>query len=267
MGRALLDNQPLGISFTPCLYKRLLGRQCAVADLQSEDPVLFEGLVNLSKHTDTVDSLMMSFETDMEDADGNPITVPLFPGGSELLVTPENLRDYIDAVAKHRLATSDHIKSFVGGFRSLIPSPPYAVEELGALIAGLKIVNADQLISSFAYDGEGDDAHGAPYGYTRSSPQILWLHAQLRRYTQPELRNFLKFVTGTAQVPVSGFEYIVDGRQSRLRIVKEEYEHEHLPKASTCFFVLYLPEYPSEGMLANKLKMAITEGNEVFCRS
>ncbi|KAF2719210.1 hypothetical protein K431DRAFT_286945 [Polychaeton citri CBS 116435] len=72
-------------------------------------------------------------------------------------------------------------------------------------------------------------------------------------------KQLLKFVTAAERIPIGGVE-------SLTFVIKrmDAIDAEWLPTSSTCFGILYLPEYESARVLEEKLSQAIEFGNESF---
>ena len=94
---------------------------------------------------------------------------------------------------------------------------------------------------------------GASFGsFYRGSNEQRWLSEILRTLSQSELRQFLRFVTGSTGVPATGtvyWEVISAGGSGRL------------PRAATCFRTLYLSNYSNRDEMRRKLLMAISEAD------
>lgn len=277
IARAIADHQPLGVSFTHSVYRSILGEAVGLRDLKSDDRELFDSLQQMRSFDEAqMSGLWLTFGiTIFDDYTQKPVTVDLIPDGSNKDVTTTNREEYIDAVVQYRLKTrvSDQVEPFVRGFHSILTiefmqSQQWSLEELHNAITGSLLVDVEDLISNLWYNGEPAPTDGSvnPAGYVRTHTQIQWLHDELRQYSQDQLRLFLKFVTGTDQVPAGGFKDLRNSLNNKaaISIHRRDYEKDRLPTSWTCYFSLYLPEYPDQAELAAKLSYAIGHANGGF---
>lgn len=186
------------------------------------------------------------------------------------------------------------IDSFLDGFHELVPPELISIfdaQELELLISGLPDIDLDDLRAQTDY-----------VGYKASDPQIAWFWSVLRSFSKEEKALFLQFVTGTAKVPLDGFQALQGSEGVRKFNIHKgassscafslplfsprfllfshhpfssrtiplhssphaAYGAHLLPSAHTCFNQLDLPEYPSEEVTREKLLVSIREGSEGF---
>ena len=89
-------------------------------------------------------------------------------------------------------------------------------------------------------------------GYTNDSAAIVMFFKAIDRFSEKQLGKFLQFTTGSAHVPLDGWD-------PQLTIAKLEIDEDYLPlpRAHTCFNRLVLPNYTSYPILLEKLLQAI----------
>lgn len=258
VGKALLDNQIIDAHFTRSFYKHMLGQPLTYRDIEGVDPDFFKNLSwMLENDIDGVLDLTFSEESDFF---GQKSIVELCPNGANTKVTDQNKRDYVDAVARHRMtnAIQPQIHAFLDGFWNVVPRISISLfndHELELMISGLPDVDILDLRSNCEYHG----------GYSASSQVILWFWEIALAMDREQKALLLQFVTGTSKVPVGGFSELqaISGRQ-KFQIHKAYGDEDRLPTAHTCFNQLDLPEYSSKDRLKERLLMAIHEGKEGF---
>eukprot|EP00890_Picochlorum_soloecismus_P001249 jgi/Picsp_1/2124/NSC_05589-R1_ubiquitin-protein ligase 1 len=258
VGKALLDDQVVDVHFTRSFYKHLLGMPLTYRDIEAVDPDFFKNLQwMLDNDIDGVLDLTFSEESDFF---GQKSLVELCPNGASVKVTNSNKRDYVDAIARHRMTTAirPQIDAFLQGFWTVIPRVWLEIfndHELELMISGLPDVDIADLKLHCEYHG----------GYTATSTVIMWFWEVAVAMDQEDRALLLQFVTGTSKVPVGGFGELqaLSGRQ-KFQIHKAFGDTDRLPTAHTCFNQLDLPEYESKERLRERLFMAIHEGKEGF---
>ena len=78
----------------------------------------------------------------------------------------------------------------------------------------------------------------------------------MTKFSHEERSGVLRFCTGSARVPLDGFN-------PPLTITKSEHDDAALPHAHTCFNQLVLPPYATAEAAAKKLLVAV-EGTDGF---
>ena len=70
-----------------------------------------------------------------------------------------------------------------------------------------------------------------------------------------ERKSFVQFLTGCSSLPPGGLANL----HPRLTVVKKEGNDHNYPSVNTCVHYLKLPEYSSEDILKERLKVACKE--------
>jgi len=239
VGKALLDDQVIDAHFTRSFYKHLLGQPLTYKDIEGVDPEFFKNLTwMLDNSIDGVFDLTFSEENDFF---GQKSVIELCPNGANIKVTDENKRDYVDAIARHRMisAIQPQIHAFLEGFWNVLPRVSlqmFSDHELELMISGLPDVDVLDLRANCEYHG----------GYSATSQVVLWFWEILIAMDREQRALLLQFVTGTSKVPVGGFGELqaISGRQ-KFQIHKAYGDTDRLPTAHTCFNQLDLPPYVS----------------------
>ncbi|KAK9477676.1 hypothetical protein V1514DRAFT_320803 [Lipomyces japonicus] len=257
IGKALYEGRVLDCHFSRAVYKRILGKQVSLKDMETLDLEYYKSLVWMLENdiTDVITETM-SIETDDY---GDKKIIDLIPNGRDIPVTEENKHDYVRLVVEYRLLTSveEQLESFLTGFHDIVSKDLIAIfneQELELLISGLPEIDVDDWRNNAVYQN-----------YSASSPQIQWFWRAVRSFDAEERAKLLQFVTGTSKVPLNGFAEL-EGMNgvSRFSIHRDYGHKERLPSSHTCFNQLDMPEYDSYDALRTALMTAITEGREGF---
>ncbi|OAP58171.1 E3 ubiquitin-protein ligase HUWE1 [Fonsecaea erecta] len=256
IGKALHEGRVLDCHFSRAVYKRLLGKEPNLKDLESMDLDYYKSLVWILEN-DITDVITEDFSV-VEEQFGEEKIVDLIPNGRNIPVTEENKRDYVNAQVRYRLTTSvkDQLENFVKGFHDIIPAELIAIfdeQELELLISGLPEIDVDDW-----------RAHTEYHNYTANSPQVTWFWRIVRGMSNEERAKLLQFVTGTSKVPLNGFKDLEGMQGNTLFSIHKDPSQSRLPTSHTCFNQLDLPAYDDYDTLKNNLMTAINLGADYF---
>ncbi|KIW49361.1 hypothetical protein PV05_11042 [Exophiala xenobiotica] len=256
IGKALHEGRVLDCHFSRAVYKRLLGKEPNLKDLESMDLDYYKSLVWILEN-DITDVITEDFSV-IEEQFGEEKVVDLIPNGRNIPVTDQNKREYVNAQVRYRLTTSvqEQLESFVRGFHDIIPAELVAIfdeQELELLISGLPEIDVD--------DWRG---HTEYHNYTANSPQITWFWRIVRGMSNEERAKLLQFVTGTSKVPLNGFKDLEGMQGNTLFSIHKDPSQNRLPTSHTCFNQLDLPAYDDFDTLKSNLMTAINLGADYF---
>ncbi|KAK6504659.1 hypothetical protein TWF481_006599 [Arthrobotrys musiformis] len=257
IGKALYEGRVLDCHFSRAMYKRILGQNVSLKDMENLDLEYYKSLQWMLKNT-IEDVLLLSFSLDTDDF-GVERVLDLIPNGSNIPVTDENKEDYVKKVTQFRLVGSvkEQMDHFLQGFHDIVPAELVAIfneQELELLISGLPDIDVDDWRNNTEY-----------HNYTASSPQVQWFWRAVRSFDKEERAKLLQFVTGTSKVPLNGFKEL-EGMNgySKFNIHRDYGNKDRLPSSHTCFNQIDLPEYETYENLRKNLLTAITAGAEYF---
>ncbi|OQV02758.1 hypothetical protein CLAIMM_07901 [Cladophialophora immunda] len=256
IGKALHEGRVLDCHFSRAVYKRLLGKEPNLKDLESMDLDYYKSLVWILEN-DITDVITEDFSV-VEEQFGEEKIVDLIPNGRNIPVTEENKREYVNAQVRYRLTTSvkDQLENFVKGFHDIIPAELIAIfdeQELELLISGLPEIDVDDW-----------RAHTEYHNYNANSPQVTWFWRIVRGMSNEERAKLLQFVTGTSKVPLNGFKDLEGMQGNTLFSIHKDPSQSRLPTSHTCFNQLDLPAYDDYDTLKNNLMTAINLGADYF---
>eukprot|EP00986_Skeletonema_menzelii_P012401 scaffold6832_cov81-Skeletonema_menzelii.AAC.24 len=263
LGKAIYESILVDPQLALPFLNKLLGKQNSLDDLKNLDPEFYKNIKSL-RHMSGLEikSLGLTFETTV----GKNKTVELIPGGSNILVTKENVIQYIHLVSHQRMniAGSRQTHAFLHGFRDIIPAPwvrLFSAYEFQKLISGddaVQGIDVQGMMNVTRYSG----------GLHPSQPIVQWLWEVVNEMNPDQQRKFLKFMTSCSRQPLLGFKSLAPApcvQQTRLREDNRGVDiaegspigNIRLPTSSTCMNLLKLPKYTSKEMLREKLLYAI----------
>ncbi|KAI5278629.1 neural precursor cell expressed, developmentally down-regulated, partial [Ascosphaera aggregata] len=184
---------------------------------------------------------------------GERKTIDLIPNGSEIVVTNENKKQYVELVTEWKIVkrVEEQFNAFITGFNELIPADLVNVfdeRELELLIGGIAEIDVDDWKKHTDYRG-----------YQESDQVIQNFWKVIRSWDAEQKSRLLQFATGTSRIPVNGFKDLQGSDGPRRFTIEKSGETNALPKSHTCFNRLDLPPYSSYEQLQQKLSIAVEE--------
>ena len=232
MGLVLIQGNPIGLTFPFFFYARILGTEVTLEDIKEDEPALFRSM-----------KYIRDCQT-QEQLDGLEITIH----GEASIVTFANRDDLIRRKVNSLIdpAVEQSLNWIIAAFREMVPvavTDGFTASALRDLIVGSSTFEVEDLMANAEFHG----------GYSRQSPQIIWLESFLREMGPEERRRFLRFCTGSTQVPIGGFAALLH----RFTIARYEEDPTRLPTSATCYNILKLPLYESAEQLRRMVGLAV----------
>ncbi|XP_058026466.1 E3 ubiquitin-protein ligase NEDD4-like isoform X4 [Ahaetulla prasina] len=248
-GLAVYHGKLLDGFFIRPFYKMMLGKPITLKDMESVDGEYYNSLKWILENDPTELDLMFCID---EENFGQTYQVDLKPNGSEITVTNENKREYIDLVIQWRFVNrvQKQMNAFLEGFTELLPTDLIKIfdeNELELLMCGLGDVDVNDWRQHAIYKN----------GYCPNHPVIQWFWKAVLLMDAEKRIRLLQFVTGTSRVPMNGFAELYGSNGPQLFTIEQWGSPDKLPRAHTCFNRLDLPPYESFEELREKLLMAV----------
>ncbi|XP_065100069.1 E3 ubiquitin-protein ligase NEDD4-like isoform X7 [Paramisgurnus dabryanus] len=248
-GMAVYHGKLLDGFFIRPFYKMMLGKQITLNDMESVDSEYYNSLKWILENDPT--ELDLRFCID-EDNFGQTYQVDLKPSGSDMVVTNDNKKEYIDLVIQWRFVNrvQKQMNAFLEGFTELIAIDLIKIfdeNELELLMCGLGDVDVNDWRQHTIYKN----------GYCPNHPVIQWFWKAVLLMDAEKRIRLLQFVTGTSRVPMNGFAELYGSNGPQLFTIEQWGTPDKLPRAHTCFNRLDLPTYESFEDLREKLLMAV----------
>nr|XP_048722727.1 E3 ubiquitin-protein ligase NEDD4 isoform X5 [Caretta caretta] len=248
-GMAVYHGKLLDGFFIRPFYKMMLQKPITLQDMESVDSEYYNSLRWILENDPT--ELDLRFIVD-EELFGQTHQHELKSGGSEIVVTNKNKRDYIHLVIQWRFVSrvQKQMAAFKEGFFELISQDLIKIfdeNELELLMCGLGDVDVADWKLYTKYKN----------GYSINHQVIQWFWKAVLMMDSEKRIRLLQFVTGTSRVPMNGFAELYGSNGPQLFTVEQWGTPEKLPRAHTCFNRLDLPPYESFEDLWDKLLIAI----------
>ncbi|KAL2099632.1 hypothetical protein ACEWY4_004026 [Coilia grayii] len=248
-GMAVYHGKLLDGFFIRPFYKMMLGKQITLKDMESVDSEYYNSLKWILENDPT--ELDLRFCID-EDNFGQTYQVDLKPSGSDMVVTNDNKKEYIDLVIQWRFVNrvQKQMNAFLEGFTELIVIDLIKIfdeNELELLMCGLGDVDVNDWRQHTVYKN----------GYCPNHPVIQWFWKAVLLMDAEKRIRLLQFVTGTSRVPMNGFAELYGSNGPQLFTIEQWGTPDKLPRAHTCFNRLDLPAYDTFEDLREKLLMAV----------
>lgn len=228
VGLAIFHRRFLDAFFIGALYKMVLGKAVALADMEGVDADFHRSLQWMLDNDISGGILEQTFST--EDERFGVLTVEdLIPNGRNIEVTNENKKEYVDLMVKWRIEKriAEQFQAFKEGFHELIPQDLINVfdeRELELLIGGIAEIDVDDWKKHTDYRG-----------YTESDEVIQNFWQTVRSWDGEQKSRLLQFTTGTSRIPVNGFKDLQGSDGPRRFTIEKAGEITNLPKAHTWY--------------------------------
>ncbi|XP_030649981.1 E3 ubiquitin-protein ligase NEDD4-like isoform X2 [Chanos chanos] len=248
-GMAVYHGKLLDAFFIRPFYKMMLQKPITLQDMESVDSEYFNSLKWILENDPT--ELDLRFTID-EEFFGQTQQHELKPGGSEIIVTDKNKKEYIHLVIQWRFVNriQKQMSAFKEGFYELIPQDLIKIfdeNELELLMCGLGDVDVNDWRENTKYKN----------GYGPNHAVVQWFWKTVLLMDAEKRIRLLQFVTGTSRVPMNGFAELYGSNGPQLFTIEQWGTSDKLPRAHTCFNRLDLPPYESFEELREKLHIAI----------
>ncbi|KAM6203002.1 E3 ubiquitin-protein ligase NEDD4 isoform 4-T4 [Rhynchocyon petersi] len=248
-GMAVYHGKLLDGFFIRPFYKMMLQKPITLHDMESVDSEYYNSLRWILENDPT--ELDLRFIID-EELFGQTHQHELKNGGSEIVVTNKNKKEYIYLVIQWRFVNriQKQMAAFKEGFFELISQDLIKIfdeNELELLMCGLGDVDVNDWQEHTKYKN----------GYSVNHQVIQWFWKAVSMMDSEKRIRLLQFVTGTSRVPMNGFAELYGSNGPQSFTVEQWGTPDKLPRAHTCFNRLDLPPYESFEELWDKLQMAI----------
>ena len=188
----------------------MLGLPLNYHDVEDFDNELYKNLAWCLSNS--VEGLGFTF-TETIEYFGKNTEIEIIPGGSNIDVSDENKKEYVQKMAYHKLYGSikQQVDSFLQGFYDVVPKHLIQIfdnRELELLISGLPNIDSKLLVYFLYFTPIVMDLkeNTIYQNYTSETPVVKWLFEVLEEFDNSERAEFIQFVTGSSKVPVEGFK-------------------------------------------------------------
>ena len=263
LAKALLENLTVNCCFNKVIYQLILGEKIQLNDLVFIDRPLYKSMKHLvSMKEECGENIALCeiyFTFDYEDESGRFQQEDLIPNGRNILVTQDNLDEYIDKrIEYYTKSQLSGIKEIIRGINTIFPVDYlkiFSSDQLGLLINGTPFIDTEDWRMNTKYKN-----------YQDYDNVIINFWDIISNLSQEDLSNFLLFCTGSSRVPIGGFKSLESnrGQISPFEIVRTEYYDgkKNFLRAHTCFNRLDLPNFPDKEKLNEAVRFALE--NEVL---
>ncbi|XP_028317880.1 probable E3 ubiquitin-protein ligase HERC1 [Gouania willdenowi] len=249
MAVAIRTKKPLDLHLAPLVWKQLCSMPLGGPDLEEVDLLTYrnlQGILHLENSGITEDNFHVMIPLDSfvaHSAEGR--LVPIVPGGQNIPLSFANRTEYVERALNYRLHEMDsQVAAVREGMSTIIPVPLLSLltaRQLEQLVCGLPEVSVEMLKKVVRYRD-----------ITESHQLVGWFWQSLEEFTNEERVLFLRFVSGRSRLPSNPADIA-----QKFQIIKVDRPINGLPTAQTCFFLLRLPPYTSQAVLAERLRYSI----------
>lgn len=213
MGKALFDGHLVSGHMVRHMYKHLVGWPIMFEDLELPDEKFYNSLMKLLD-VENLEDLCFDF-TYTENEVGENRVVELIKGGADIIVTNDNLPEFLEANLKYHMMdrVKPQLTELLLGFFDVIPESLLTIfdfQELELLMCGLPVIDIDDWMKNTIYSGYFEELG-------EKTETCRWFWEVVREEFDQETRaRLLQFVTGTSGVPSRGFS-VLQGNDGTIR--------------------------------------------------
>lgn len=235
----ITNKTTINLKLTSFIWKKLMNENIDLEDLLDYDKQLYQSLKWISKNDPS--PMMLTFT--------NSHDKPLCKNGRSIQVTQKNKKQYMRLIMNDILINKNKkgITKLVEGFHDSIDYPQYKCmlksDDIKRLIIGVEEININDWKNNTIYPLANFD-------------QFHMFFDIISKWNQENQRKLLKFVTGSSQIPINGFEYY-ENIGGKFQICFNNEVSEKLPVSHTCVNTIVLPTYSSQKQFEEKLLLAI----------
>ena len=259
MGLAIRTKTLMDLNFPSIIWKFLVNQTITDNDVLAIDVLSFkiiDQLEELRSSKDITPEIMEMMDQHFVVIGTDEKEHELIPNGGNILVTLNNLNEFIQLYRKFRYnefnLQCDAIK------RGLFTVIPYSLlslltwEELELLICGRQKFDVELLYQHTSYDEcKATDPH-----------ILLFWRVMRERFDDIERGKFLKFVWGQSRLPLRGKDFERFFKIQSYHASDSE-PSKFLPISHTCFFSIELPKYKTMESMYERLLYAITHCDSI----
>eukprot|EP01119_Soliformovum_irregulare_P020806 TRINITY_DN6796_c0_g1_i1.p1 TRINITY_DN6796_c0_g1~~TRINITY_DN6796_c0_g1_i1.p1 ORF type:complete len:3271 (-),score=955.48 TRINITY_DN6796_c0_g1_i1:39-9716(-) len=251
IGIALRTGDAFNLDLSSFFWKQLIQYPLDSSDLFQIDVRVGELLKGLSRgELINEKNITITFTTKLSDN----TEVELIPNGRNTSVNQSNVKEYIRLVEQRRLnECQKQIAAIRKGLGSIVPLKLLGLftwEEIEERACGKPNVDVEAL-KTFCKLKSHTDEHEAKLFDT------FW--ECLSEMTNRERCMFVRFTCGLSRLP-SGYK-----TDKRLKIIFEHNDNDDnsLPRASTCFWSIYIPKYSSKEIMKKRILTALVHCTDI----
>ncbi|CAF0859852.1 unnamed protein product [Rotaria sordida] len=267
MGMAIRRKHYLDLKFPILLWKQLVEEQITMEDIEAIDMQSFtiinemEKIIKRNQSIDTdsdinylFSSIMSELRFDIVSSAGQ--TYELIPGGAEIPITSDNLKQYCAYYCAYRLNEFHRQIEFIRqGLYNIVPSyylSLFTASSLEEAVCGKGQMDIELLKRNTNYKNASED-----------SPHIQRFWKVLSELFDDDQRKlFLIFVWGRSILPSRDEEFTSRFTINPYYISNGEVD-KVLPRSHTCFFTIDLPAYSTIEIMYERLNYAINHCSSI----
>ena len=252
MGLAFSSGEVLNLNLHPIIWKYILEKEITFDEFETIDFLFVNNTIRRlekalkEKNQEPFDSYYLSFVI----KNSNETDIELKENGKEIEVNLDNAEEFIKLSKNRKIKEFETQMEWIKkGIYSVINKNILQIlnwNQLEEMICGKNKLDIEEFKKNTKYDG-----------YKGDEEIIKWFWEWLENSNDETQFKYLQFVSGRTRLPSSRFGFKYTHTISKISIDNS------LPKSSTCFFTLKLPDYDSKDKLIEKMKYAIENSTEI----
>jgi len=262
LGKIILEGHMISAHPAMPLLKHIVTEPIKFENLQALDYDYWKSLNDLTMlDADQVESLALTFSIAYEHF-GEHIERELIPGGKNIAVTGNNVRQFIELRLKDRVCDVHKrgLSALLRGIYDVVPPDLLmllSARELELALCGIPDIDVNEWRNSCQYGGEFKEQK-------EEHPVVRFFWEIVSSWPNEKKAQLLQWCTGTASVPVQGFEYLQgrDGVIRKFQLTSIGIDQAIYPRAHTCFNRIDLPLFDLKSELEDALDFVILTNSD-----
>ncbi|EAS04166.2 HECT domain ubiquitin transferase (macronuclear) [Tetrahymena thermophila SB210] len=252
VGKSMMEDWSLMLSFAPFFIKSVLKRDLSIGDFYSYDFNSAQQHQWLLENDINGLDLGITFSY-ISYSNGASKVIELKNDGQNIEVNDQNKKEYIQLYCKAKMQDEIALQTqyFQKGLFSIIPEDALEALEPDDFISfyqGVQEIDIQYLKKKMKYEG-----------FKSTDKIIEWFWEILKDWDNVQKKKFLSALTEIPGIPVGGYPVrdVSTGNVKQLTISFLNCNPESLPVWHTCFFRVDIPKYNSKEQMKQKIEQSI----------
>ncbi|PHT51480.1 hypothetical protein CQW23_11227 [Capsicum baccatum] len=245
---ALIHGIPIGICLDKVVFEMMAGNEVVWKDTFYQEPFLYRSCESvLRMDENTLRQMDQKFIWEI-----HGVEQELCENGSTIVVGKENRTRFVELLTQRRIAEpiSQMVYEIVAGFSRITDG----LESTQSFFKKIDFPELDQLLLGNTIISVDDwKIRTDLKGFEPNDNVVIWFWQMVTNMTMKDRASLLFYWSSFKSIPIGGFRYLPAFKIAIIRDI----DIDGLPRARSCLFTLYLPEYSSYSRMVDRFKVVL----------